>query len=264
MPEPIATIDSARRFVLSAPLPPARSRAGPALESAGATAEERVSLQTTEDQALVVGSEVLAFAHGVPATFREDLVNSALLGQLVAGEQVPDLARIFDWYDAYFNALAEIGWSVGDRDFAIHVETGEEFEAHAAIQRVLTRALGEGSTALGAVTRALETMRTVSDSPAVALFHRETRTAESAHFQVGTCEMNPSQEPFATVVGFALRARMETAQVLFLRRRTSEVMLQYCSSRIRIDPAVADAVRRPLAERLTAHAIDYVKALPAL
>ncbi|HEY9063851.1 MAG TPA: hypothetical protein VIO33_02640 [Burkholderiaceae bacterium] len=234
------------------------------LESAATTGEGRVPLQTTEGQALVVGSDVLAFTREVSAAFREDLVNSTLLGQLVASEKVPDRTQIFDWYDAYFDALAEIGWSVGDRDFAVYVETGEEFEAHAAIQRVLTRALGEGSPALGAVVRALETMRTVGDSPAVALFHRETRTAESAHFQFGTGEAAPSQEPVATLVGFALRARMETEQVLFLRRRTSEVILRYCASRIRIDPAVADAVRGPLAERLTAHAIDYVKALPEL
>ena len=264
MSERTATVDSARRFEASTPLPPARSLAGSTLESALTASEGPVSLQITGGQALVVGSEVLAFASGVPAAFREDLVNSALLGQLVASEQVPDRTRIFDWYDAYFNALAEIGWSVGDRDFAIYVETGEEFEAHAAIQRVLTRALGQSSPALRAVTQALETMREASDSPAAALFHRETRTAESAHFQVGTGEAGLSGEPFATLVGFALRARMETAQVLFLRRRTSEVILRHCSSRIQIDPAVAEAVRGPLADRLTAHAADYVKALPDL
>lgn len=264
MPERTVTAASARRFVLSAPLPPLRDVAGPMLESTSATGDGPVTLQTAEGQALVVGSDVLAFAPGVSAAFREDLVNSALLGQLVATEQVPDQTQIFDWYDAYFNALAEIGWSVGDRDYAIYVETGEEFEAYAAIQRVLTRALGEGSAALGAVTSALQNMRAARDSPAVALFHRETRTAESAHFQVGSGEAGPSPEPYATLVGFALRARMETAQVLFLRRRTSEVTLRHCSSRIRIDPLVAEAVRGPLADRLTAHAMAYVKTLPAL
>jgi hypothetical protein len=38
----------------------------------------------------------------------------------------------------------------------------------------------------------------------------------------------------------------------------------HCSSRIRLDPVVAEAVRGPLADRLTAHAMDHVKALPTL
>ena len=257
--------DAARRFVLSTPLPPSPTIDGPALESVGAaTGDAPVSLRTTEPQALVVGSELVAFAPGVLSTFREDLVNSTLLAQLSANERVPDRTQIFDWYNVYFDALAQIGWSVEDRDFSTHVESGQDFEAHAAIQRVMTRALGSGSDVLELVKRTLEGMQAADDSRAVVLFHRETRTAQSAHFQVGAVEAGQAGEPFATLVAFSMQARVQTTQLLFLRSRTSDVTLHHCSSRIRIDPAVAEAVRGPLADRLATHSIAYVKAMPVL
>ena len=265
MHERAPSADAARRFVLSAQLPPSPTLDGPALESVtAATSEAPVSLRTTEPQALVVGSELVAFAPGVLSTFREDLVNSTLLAQLSANEQVPDRTRIFDWYDVYFDALAQIGWSVEDRDFSTHVQAGQDFEAHAAIQRVLTNALGSGSDVLGLVKRTLEGMQAADDSRAVVLFHRETRTAQSAHFQVGAVEAGQAGEPFATLVAFSMQARVQTTQLLFLRSRTSDVTLRHCSSRIRIDPAVAEAVRGPLADRLATHSLAFVKAMPAL
>ena len=77
-------------------------------------------------------------------------------------------------------------------------------------------------------------------------------------------EAGQAGEPFATLVAETMQARIHTTQLLFLRSRTSDVTLRHCSSRIRIDSAVAEAVRGPLADRLAAHSIAYVKAMPVL
>jgi hypothetical protein len=263
MKRPAATAEAARRYAAWAVLPLGFARRGPVLESVQSSDEAPVTMQSTEMQSLVVGSELVAFDKGVPSTFREDLVNSCLLAQLVASASVPDRSRIFEWYDAYYDGLAEIGWSVDDPDFSIHLGTGDDFEAHEAVQRVLTRSMGEGSAALASIKRSLAAIRAAADAPPAAVFHRETQTANSAHFQIGAVEQDASG-PFATLVAFSLQSRVQTAQFLFLRSRTSDVTLRYCSSRMRIDPKTAATMRGPLAERLVAHSTAYIKALPAL
>ena len=211
----------------------------------------------------MVGAEVVAFAEGVPGAFRQDLVNSTMLAQLVANKKVPDKSRIFDWYDAYFDALAQIGWPVQARNFAVYAESGQNFEAHKAIVVVLTAVFGPGAAALTMITGTLEALQSMdADSPWITLFSNESMAAESASFQISAVEKGPSGEPVVTLAGFTLNATTKMTQVLFFKARASEVTLRHCSSTISINAAVADAVRQPLREKLAAHAVDFVKTLP--
>ena len=72
--------EAALHFIGAARLPEPRSR------SRGSPDSKTVldALETTRQQAAVVGAEVVAFAEGVPGAFRQDLVNSTMLAQLVA------------------------------------------------------------------------------------------------------------------------------------------------------------------------------------
>src|SRR5262245_2715396 len=48
-----------------------------------------------KDQALVVGSDIISFVKGVTEERRKDIVNSALLAQLVANKKVPNITHVF-------------------------------------------------------------------------------------------------------------------------------------------------------------------------
>jgi predicted naringenin-chalcone synthase len=111
-------------------LPPAPPR----LRSGGETADE--ALQAGKAQAAVVGSELVSFATHVAPQWRQDLINCSLFAQLWAKAEVADPKRIFDWYDAYFGALQQLGWMVQDQGFAVYVETSQNFSAHDAILKV--------------------------------------------------------------------------------------------------------------------------------
>jgi len=258
--EPATSAERARGFVQSAELPAPRASRG------GADADTVMqALETTKQQAAVVGAEVVAFAEGIAGQFRKDLVNSTLLAQLVANKQVPDRSRIFDWYDAYFDALANIGWSVQNRDFATYAQDSKNLDTHKAIIAILTTLLGPGATALAMVTGTLEALESMdSDSPWITLFARESVTAKQAHFQVTAVSSGEDGEPMATLAAFALDAKSDMTQVLVFRWRTGDVTLRHCSSQVSIDAEVAEAVRQPLREKLAAHAADYVKSLPDL
>jgi hypothetical protein len=221
------------------------------------------ALQTTRQQAAVVGSEVVAFAQGVGGAHRQDVVNSTLLAQLVAKKKVPDRERLFDWYDAYFDALSNIGWSVQDRNFAVYVESGENFEAHEAILKVAAVVLGPSATALAVVSSTIQALQAMDEhSPWLTLFARESQSAETACFQVSAVEQGSDGEPFVSLMAFGLQARTRLTQVLFFRSRASDVTLRHCSGRMSIDADVVAAVRQPLKDKLAVHAADYVKALP--
>lgn len=254
-------LEDAQNYVDSADLPEPR----PGRRGSPESKTVLDVLETTRHQAAVVGSEVVAFAEGVPGAFRQDLVNSTLLAQLVATKKVPDRSRIFDWYDAYFDALAHIGWTVQDRNFAVYVESGQNFEAHKAIIGVLAMVLGPGATAVAMITGTLEALQSMdADSPWITLFSKESVAADTAGFQVTAVEKGSNGEPFVTLAAFGLNAKTILTQVLFFKARASDVTLRHCSSKITIDAAVADAVRQPLRDKLAAHAVDFVKALPDL
>lgn len=223
------------------------------------------ALQTTHQQAAVVGSEVVAFAEGVPGVFRQDLVNSTLLAQLVATKKVPDKTLVIDWYDAYFDALANIGWPVQNRKFADYRETGQNFEAHKAIIALLPTLFAPGATAVAMIVGTLEALQSMdADSPWITLLSKESVAGDTTSFQVSAVETGPDGTPFVTLAAFSLHAATKLTQVLFFKARASDVTLRHCSSQITIDAAVADAVRQPLRDKLAAHAVDFVKALPDL
>jgi hypothetical protein len=254
--------EQAREYVqcLELPEPPSRlRRSGPGENSETVMA----ALATTREHAAVVGSEVVAFAEGVDGTHRQDLINSTLLAQLVANKKVPDRSRLFDWYDAYYDALANIGWSVQDRHFAIYVESSENFEAHEAILKVAATVLGTSPAALVLVTNTLEALQAMEEqSPWLTLFARESQSAETASFQISAVEQGTDHDPFVSLLAFSLQARARMTQVLFFKGRTSDVTLRHCSGRMSINVDVVAAVRQALKDKLAAHVTDYVRALP--
>jgi hypothetical protein len=254
--------DYAQQYIQQLELPEPRSRG---MGDAGNARSETVmaALQTSRDQAAVVGSEVVAFAQGVGGAHRQDLINSTLLAQLVANKKVPHRHNLFGWYDAYFEALANIGWSVQERNFATYVEGGENFEAHQAILKVAATILGPSPVALALVTNTLQALQKMDEnSPWLTLFARESQSAQTASFQISAVEQGASGEPFVSLIAFALQARKGITQVLFFKALTSDVTLQHCSSRMSIDADVVAAVRQALKDKLAAHVTDYVKTLP--
>src|SRR5512139_3118386 len=98
-----------REFVRSAVLPPAPPR------KRGADDMVDEALVAGKAQAAVVGSDLVSFATSVAPQWRQDLINCSLFAQLWAKAEVADSTRIFDWYDAYFGALQQLGWMVQDQ-----------------------------------------------------------------------------------------------------------------------------------------------------
>jgi hypothetical protein len=258
-----ASVESARDFVAKATLPPPRTRAHRAgLGRAGAAAGSvvDVKLDETKDQAAVVGSGVIAFVNGVTTERRDAIINCGLLAQLVAKHKIPDPRQMEQWYDAYFDALSNVGWVVQQKSFQKYHEDDANFQTHEAIIAVATTLLGPGTAALALVISTLQALKKMDESsPWITIFDRESQKAETAHFQIGLTQQDPAGEFFVDLMAFGLKAKSTVTQILFFKAKASEVDLTHYSGRVTINTPVLDGVGPAIQHKLAGLADDYVK-----
>jgi hypothetical protein len=262
------SVESARNFVARAEIPQPRRRVRRAPTGrAGAAAGDAIDLKldATKDQAAIVGSTVISFVTGVTTERRDAIINSGLLAQLIAKHKIPDPRLIQEWYDAYFDALSNVGWVIQEKSFQKYRETGANFQTHEAILAVATTFLGAAPAALALVVSTLEALHKMDkDSPWITIFDRESQRAETAHFQISLAQQSPTGEFFVELMAFGLEARSTVTQVLFFKAKASEVDLTHYSGRVTINTAVLDGVGPAIRAKLAALATDYVKGLPDL
>ncbi len=214
-----------------------------------------------KQQAAVVGSDVVSFVAEVTPEQRQDIVNASLLAQLAANKRVPDpqdLKGIVDWYTAYFDVMSRIGFAVNSRGFAQYVESADSFEAHEAIIEIVKTALAGAPAAIPLVLKTLESLKNMSqDSPWITIFHRESRSANTARFQVSTADTGAS----LNVLAFGISAKAMVTQVLLFKFKTNESTLQHNSSTLTINPTVLGAIRNDIAQKITKYSKDFVAGL---
>jgi hypothetical protein len=254
------TVEQARSYVEQAALPaPRPALLGPNDEPLD------FAFKTAKDQAAVVGSDVVAFVRGITEEQRQDIVNASLLAQLVAKKKVAepeDLDGVQAWYDEYFDVLENIGFVVQDKGFAEYTEGASGFEVHEAIIEVAKIALGSAPTALALVTKTLESLKSMSaDSPWITLFHRESRSAKTARFQVTLAEPEANGGLLVQLMAFGLRAEATVTQVLFFRFKKNTATLRHSSSKVTINSTVLAGVRTEIAAKLAKHTASFVAGL---
>jgi hypothetical protein len=256
------SITRARQFVASVELPEPPPPRFPVATALG------FSFDAAKDQATVVGSEVISFVKGVTTEQRNDIVNASLLAQLVAKRKMVEpktLKEVNAWYDDYFDVLSRIGFVIQDKGFAEYEEKSEDFEAHEAILEVATALLAGSPGALALVKTTLEALRKMSaDSPWITLFNRESRSANTARFQVSLVDQDENARFLLSLIAFGLEARETLTQVLFFKFRGNEVRLDHHSGKVTINSQLLASVRDQIAGKLLAYTSDYIKGLPDL
>jgi hypothetical protein len=216
-------------------------------------------------QALVVGSEVIAFVKGVTPEQRNDIVNASLLAQLVAKKTVPapsSLVALEQWYRVFRRSFSDRFCNPGQRVRGVH-ERSDSFKAHEAIIEVAAVLLAGAPGALALVKTALESLQKMSsDSPWITLFNRESQSANTARFQVSLASEDESGGLLIALIAFGLEARTTLTQVLFFKFHSNDVKLRHHSGKVTINAQLLAAVRDQIAGKLLAYTSDYIRGYP--
>ena len=222
----------------------------------------QIDFDALKNQAMVVGSEVVSFVKGVSIERRKDIINCALLAQLAAGHQVKDRNSIIEWYDSYFGVLTNLGWVIQDKRFDSYEDKADGMEAHEAILKVAAVLLGAAPTALAIVTSTIQAMKTMdADNSWITIFDRESRSAETARFQIALAEQDDSGQFMVSLMAFGLKADSTLTQVLFFKIRSGKVSFKHCSGKVTINEEVLAGIREKIRTKLVGRTEGYVDSL---
>ena len=218
--------------------------------------------QTTKEQAMMVGADIVSFVAGTHGNLRKAIVNCSLLAQLAANHRVRSQGDIGAWYEAYFEVLDHLGWVIQERGFSEHREGGDDFEANQAILSVASVVLGPASTAFAVVMTTLTAMKAMSDGPWMTVFRQQSQAAQAARFQVTVVEPASDDGVMLSLMAFELNAKTTLTQILFFKLRSSDITLRHSSGKVTIDVNVLSAAGPTIANRVANYIQSYVEDIP--
>ena len=229
----------------------------------GATATPvDVDFDAAKSQALVVGSEVVSFVQGITAEERSDIVNAALLAQLRAKKVMPEPAGIADlrtWYQQYFDVLSNVGFVTQQTNMQKYHAKTEGFQVHEAVLDVAATLLTGSPAALAVLASTIKALQKMDQgSPWITVFNRESRSANTAHFQVSTVDRDPTGDLFIALMSFGLEATAKVTQVLFFKFHKNDTKIENNAGKATINAMVLAGLRPAISQKLVAHAADYV------
>jgi hypothetical protein len=112
------------------------------------------------------------------------------------------------------------------------------------------------------VTKTLESLKKLSDdSPWITLFHRESRSANTARFQVSLAEADDNAGLLVTLMAFGVEARAQVTQVLFFKFKKNDATLHHHSGKVTINSMVLTGVRDDIARKLSGFTREFVAGL---
>ena len=194
----------------------------------GGVAAIQPQFKDSEDQSVLVGSQISGFSADVPKELRPMLTNVFLLAQLVADKksQEPNARQ---WHKHYFDTLKRVGWLKVAQSDAEQFISGTSVEVHREIIPVITAILGPAVAATSTVVALLKGLNAMSkDMPWITLFDQRSRRATSRPFQISQTIMEGGV-PNVVLMAFELNAEKSVTQVLFFKFSSDEAKLSHYS-----------------------------------
>lgn len=251
-----APVVNALRFLSSLPLPPKPPG------TRGGEGQDVISFTTDKSESVVVGSDIVSFAAGLPESMRTVISNSLLLAQLAATKKVGDTDKTTEWYKMYFSVLTTLGWVIQEQGFTEHEEKGKDFEVHKAILAVATTVFSAGATALAIVTSTLNALEQMGDGPWLTIFKKKSQRGKVAQFQVTVVEPLGEGGCRISLMAFELEGKNKLTQVLFFKFNASSVTLRHASGTVTLDKQMMDDLGPTIANKVRPFQLDFIANIP--
>jgi hypothetical protein len=214
----------------------------------------------SDQQAVVVASQMAEFTPKVPQTTRPVLSHGLLLGQLAADKAAGETPDIFRWYDAYSLVMRRIGWLLQDIDFKDEQLAESDLEAHKAIIPVITTILGPAAAAASIIISVLEGLDKMNKgSDWLTLYERKSLSAQGGKFQMSYIDADPGGDVTMKTAFFGIDAQQKITQVLFFRFSNKTARLKGASSEMTLSAELLDDIASPLREKVAPFIVENIK-----
>ncbi|WP_333848999.1 hypothetical protein [Leclercia sp.] len=215
--------------------------------------------ETSSQQSLVVGSNVVSFASGIDAKLRQAITDTSLFAQLAAARAVNNDPDPLKFFDAYFTYLANIGWVIQSKQTAEVNYEGDTLEVHKAILGVITSFLSPVAGALQAVLSVLSGLQNMNrNAPFITLFKKQSQHGNIGRFQFTCIYSDPEQGPVARAIAFSLQADNTLTQVLFFKLQKGKTNFRRSEGVLSIDAHALISLQSQLTTKLKAYHSAYI------
>ena len=221
---------------------------------------EPLQFKPGTDEAFVVGSQINAFTPSVANEIRADVTNCTLLAQLAASKKVGSTSAIYDWYNAYFEVLFNVGWTLTENNFDIYQTSNVDMEVHEAILAVAEVFLGAAPAALAIVKSVIGALAKMDEgSPWITLFNHQSQKINNAAFQIAVTDQSESGELAISLMAFGIESEKTATQVLFFKFGEASATLRKCAGRVTMNEQVLRTVRENIAKKVISFTSDFVR-----
>src|SRR5512132_1439517 len=244
-------IDPARSYVRGLQLPEIAAPRAPVAP---------LQFQQGTDEAFVVGSQINVFTPSAANEIRADVTNCTLLAQLAANKKVGSSNSIYDWYNAYFDVLFNVGWTLTENNFDIYQTSNVDMEVHEAILAVAEVFLGAAPAALTVVKSVIGALAKMDEStPWITLFNHQSQKINNAAFQIAVADQSANGEVAISLMAFGIESEKTATQVLFFKFGAASAVLRKCAGKVTMNEHVLRNVRADIATKVITFTSDLVR-----
>lgn len=232
--------------------------------------------EMVKEQALIVDKSLIIFTPPVNVHHRGDILESMLYAQMGANNKVPEDTNSINWYNAYIDTLAKIGWEVEGGELRNVSTSANHIELHKVIINILTGAFGScfariTSTVLNTI-RSIVTANGMTATPdgiapyagahgKIEAFEKNTHSENSGSFQIAVATEESGL--IAIRLGTFLITTTDTIKhILFIRLVKDDTSLQYAYSRLTLDQKVYNNTRQFIQQKLRGKTTQFVTEIP--
>ena len=217
------------------------------------------------NEAAVVAGSLLAFAAGMSAQSKQDVINSFLFATLVANKAFSAQTQGDQWYDKFNEVLSKLGWLSTQWNYARYRATHQRFTMDELGLEILGSAIAAAALPGPA---SLLMLKVAGDAIAalkakkepLRLFENQTKSHRGGSFRIASCIESEDSIVSLAMAAVSFQADSDVTNVLFWEWQDTSVQTwkgedslllntaQYARHRDMIQQRLDDNARRAIAD----------------
>jgi hypothetical protein len=209
----------------------------------------------------IVAGSLVCVSADVPVQAQEDCINSTLLAQLAATHQHDRMTDAADWYSAYIDVLANVGWDAQSFAFGTFATNGDAFTLDQPILQYI--ALLGTDNEVANVAIAVTTLKGLSkNDKRLVLWESQSHAQRQGNVQVISVTMADTM-PVIKLGAFSFDTPNDVSSLLFYSFDASAEVLSQAAQTMNLNMDVYSGVRDQVKQKLGSKVTDLVSRLDA-